>query len=146
MDKEKKNKPQIEGKEQAVQAQNNQPTQQPSNEEQMLRRQSAPRPTAQSEAQRMMQEKQAQMAQAQGGMAGGAMDGFKALAQVIGREQVQKANQTMMKYKEGKANLEKKIVENEQWYKLRHWECLRDKTQEIKRKRFNLPLRGSSTA
>ena len=126
MDKEKKNKPQIEGKEQAVQAQNNQPTQQPSNEEQMLRRQSAPRPTAQSEAQRLYQQQMAQ-----GGMAGGAMDGFKALAQVIGREQVQKANQTMMKYKEGKANLEKKIVENEQWYKLRHWECLRDKTQEI---------------
>lgn len=126
MDKEKKKKPQIEGKE--VVEQGN--VQQPSNEEQMMRRQSAPRPTVESEAQRLyQQQKQAQMSQ--GGMAGGAMNGFKALAQVIGREQVQTANQTMMRYKEGKANLERKIVENEQWYKLRHWECLRDKQQDI---------------
>ena len=124
MDKEKKKQPQIEGKE-VVEQEN---VQQPSNEEQMMRRQSAPRPTAESEAMRLYQQ---QMASAQGGMAGGAMNGFKALAQVIGREQVQKANQTMMRYKEGKANLEKKIIENEQWYKLRHWECLRDEQQEI---------------
>ena len=54
-----------------------------------------------------------------------AMDGFKALAQVIGREQIQAAQQTLQRYKEGKANLERRIVENEQWYKLRHWECMR---------------------
>ena len=127
MDKEKKKQPQIEGKESVEQGN----VQQPSNEEQIMRRQSAPRPTIESEAQRMMQEKQAQMAQSQGGMVGGAMNGFQALAQVIGREQVQAANQTMMRYKEGKANLERKIVENEQWYKLRHWECLRDKEEDI---------------
>ena len=86
-------------------------------EEQMARRQSAPRPTAQSEYQKM------QMAQPQAPM--GAMDGFKALAQVIGREQIQAAQQTLNKYKEGKANLERRIVENEQWFKLRHWECMR---------------------
>ena len=125
MDKEKKKQPQIEGKE--TEGQENV---QPSNEEQMMRRQSAPRPTIESEAQRMYQQ-QAQMASAQGGMAGGAINGFKALAQVIGREQVQAANQTLQRYKEGKANLENKIVENEQWYKLRHWECLRDKKQDI---------------
>ena len=134
MDKNKK--PQIEGKERREQPpkqeQVNQPQErQPSNKEQMMRRQSAPRPTAQSEVERMMQERQAQMAMHQGGMANGAMNGFKALAQVIGREQVQAANQTMMKYKEGKANLEKRIVDNEQWYKLRHWECMRDKEQEV---------------
>ena len=134
MEKEKNKKPQIDGKEtaeqpieqQSVQAQSGQP----SNEEQMMRRQSAPRPTPESEAMRMMQQQQAKMAQ-QGGMAGGAMNGFKALAQVIGREQVQAANQTLQKYKEGKANLERKIVENEQWYKLRHWECMRDKKQDV---------------
>ena len=87
-------------------------------EEQMARRQSAPRPTAQSEVQKM------QMAQPQQAPMG-AMDGFKALTQVIGREQVQAAQQTLNKYKEGKANLETRIVENEQWYKLRHWECMR---------------------
>ena len=130
MELDKKKKTQIEGKEN-VEQENVQ--RQPSNEEQMMRRQSAPRPTIESEAQRLQQEQQAKMAQAQGGMgmAGGALNGFKALAQVIGREQVQAANQTMMRYKEGKANLETKIVENEQWYKLRHWECLRDQKQEI---------------
>ena len=95
-------------------------------QEQMMRRQSAPRPTAQDEFNKMM---------AQRGMAaqgGGAIDGFKALKQVIGREQIQAANQTLQKYKEGKANLETRIVENEQWYKLRHWECMRkSKTQEV---------------
>ena len=56
---------------------------------------------------------------------GGALDGFKALAQVIGKEQVQKARLTLQKYKEGKANLEQKVIESEQWYKLRNWECMR---------------------
>ena len=43
----------------------------------------------------------------------------------IGREEVLKAREVLNRYKEGKANLERRIVENEQWYKLRHWECLR---------------------
>ena len=100
-------------------------------EEQLSRRQSAPRPTAQSEAQRLYQMQQAKMMQGQGVNASGALNGFKALQQVIGKEQIHKANLTLQKYKEGKANLEKKIVENEQWYKLRHWECMRDKTDEV---------------
>ena len=94
-------------------------------EEQMARRQSAPRPTPQSEYQKMLT---AQPQQAPTG----AVDGFKALAQVIGREQIQKAQLTLNKYKEGKANLEQRIVENEQWYKLRHWECMRkEKTNQV---------------
>ena len=76
-------------------------------------------------AQKMM------MLQGQGISPNGAINGFKALGQVIGKEQVQKANLTLQKYKEGKANLEKKIVDNEQWYKIRHWECMRDTKQEI---------------
>ncbi len=94
-------------------------------EQQMARRQSAPRPTAQSEMQKM------QMTQPQQTPTG-AVDGFKALAQVIGKEQIQKAQLTLQKYKEGKANLETRIVENEQWFKLRHWECMRkEKTDQI---------------
>ena len=87
------------------------------NEEQMARRQSAPRPTAQSEFQKM------QMAQPMQAPTG-AMDGFKALAQVIGREQVQAAQQTLQRYKEGKANLEQKVIRNVQWYKMRHWDYM----------------------
>ena len=94
-------------------------------EEQLMRRQSAPQPTAQGEAMRLQQLQQAKMMQGQGIDASGAMDGFKALAQVIGKEQIQQANLTLQKYKEGKANLEKRIVDNEQWYKIRHWECMR---------------------
>jgi hypothetical protein len=72
-----------------------------------------------------------QMMQGQGRDASGAINGFKALTQVIGREQVQKANLTLNRYKEGKANLERKIVDNEQWYKQRHWEQMRDKKSEV---------------
>ena len=144
MDKEKKKQSNLSGTEteeqannqqaQAPQPQQPQPEQfQPSNEEQMMRRMSAPRPTAQSEAERLYKQQQAN-AQAMGGMAGGAMgamNGFKALAQVIGTEQVHTASQILQKYKEGKANLETRIIDNEQWYKLRHWECMRDKSQEV---------------
>ena len=95
-------------------------------EEQMTRRQSAPRPTAVDVLHRQMQESEQGIAQFQNAVAPtGAIDGFKALAQVIGREQIQAAQQTLQKYKEGKHNLEKRIVENEQWFKLRHWECMR---------------------
>ena len=103
----------------------------PSPEEQMMRRQSAPRPTPQSEAQKLYAMQQERMMSGQGVNATGAMDGFKALSQVIGREQIQKANLTLQKYKEGKANLEKRIVDNEQWYKIRHWECMRDKADDV---------------
>ena len=102
-------------------------------EEQMTRRQSAPRPTAQSEMQKATQmaaaQRVAQMTAPQGNA--GAIDGFKALAQVIGREQIQAAQLTLQKYKEGKHNLEQRIVENEQWFKLRHWECMRKEKENI---------------
>ena len=92
-------------------------------EEQMMRRQSAPRPTPMDEALRMASAQQ--VAQITAPQQAGTLDGFKALAQVIGREQIQAAQLTLQKYKEGKANLEQRIVENEQWYKMRHWECMR---------------------
>ena len=95
-------------------------------EEQMARRQSAPRPTAVDALHQQMQEREQGIAQFKNAIApNGAVDGFKALAQVIGREQVQAAQLTLNRYKEGKANLERRIVENEQWFKLRHWECMR---------------------
>lgn len=49
----------------------------------------------------------------------------------IGKTQVQTAYQTLLKYKQGKANLEQKIIDNEQWYKLRHWECMRDSKKDV---------------
>ena len=43
----------------------------------------------------------------------------------IGAEQLREAAQTLRKYKQGKANLEQRVIDNEEWYRLRHWECLR---------------------
>lgn len=97
---------------------------QPDNQD-LLRRQSATKPTPEEEAQKMLD--RAQMFQD----TSSAIDGFQALSQVIGVKQIQAANQTLMKYKKGKANLEKRIIDNEQWYKLRHWECMRDKKQDV---------------
>ncbi len=43
----------------------------------------------------------------------------------IGTDQVREAWNTLRRYKQDKANLENKIVANEQWWKLRHWEQMR---------------------
>ena len=43
----------------------------------------------------------------------------------IGREEVLEAMEILRKYKSGKANLERRVVENEQWWKMRHWEMIR---------------------
>ena len=118
-------------KETPSQPRENAPQSEISPEEAQMRRQSAPRPTAQDEARRMYEAQQMKMMQGQGRDASGAMDGFKALKQVIGKEQVQAAQLTLNKYKEGKANLERRIVDNEQWYKLRHWECMRAKSEDV---------------
>lgn len=49
----------------------------------------------------------------------------------IDRESVLNAGQTLRRYKQGKINLEQRIVENEQWYKMRHWEQMRDKKHAV---------------
>ena len=90
----------------------------------MLRRQSAPQPTVQDAL--AEQERMQPMVQNPA-----AMDGMRALQNPIGREAIHKAQLTLNRYKEGKANLERRIVENEQWYKLRHWECLRGDRQQV---------------
>ncbi len=40
----------------------------------------------------------------------------------IGQKEVNEAVEILMKYKDGKANLENRIVDEERWWKLRHWE------------------------
>lgn len=45
----------------------------------------------------------------------------------IGEEEIAKAVRLLEKYREGKRNLERRIIDNEQWFKLRHWEQLRGK-------------------
>ncbi len=45
-------------------------------------------------------------------------------AQVIDKKAIQKAAETLKKYKDGKKKLEDRIVEEEQWWKLRHWDII----------------------
>jgi len=46
------------------------------------------------------------------------------MQQTIGAEQLKKARATLEKYKQGKQKLESKIVSNEEWWKLRHWQYI----------------------
>lgn len=48
-------------------------------------------------------------------------------AQVIKKEDILKAADILGKYKQGKANLENRVVEDELWWQLRHWEAIRGK-------------------
>lgn len=93
--------------------------------------QAIPQIGVRTDAERLYRMGRERMLQGQGVMPSGAVDGMRALERAIGKEQIYEAQRTLQKYKEGKANLEKRIVENEQWYKLRHWECMRDKKQEV---------------
>lgn len=43
---------------------------------------------------------------------------------LIGSEEIKKATEILTKYKDGKANLEKRIVGDELWWELRHWEAI----------------------
>lgn len=57
----------------------------------------------------------------------GVMEGITAEApQIIDKKAIQRAAETLKKYKEGKRKLEDRIVEEEQWWKLRHWDVIRD--------------------
>lgn len=50
------------------------------------------------------------------------------IEQAIGKNEVIKATETLLKYKTGKANLESRIIANEQWWKGRHWEQIDKKS------------------
>lgn len=49
------------------------------------------------------------------------------LDEIIGRQQVLEATQTLQKYKQGKANLEARVIANEQWWKLQNDEDARQR-------------------
>ncbi len=49
---------------------------------------------------------------------------------VFGKDEVEKSLSILKKYKESKRSLEKRIVDNEQWFKMRHWEQMRGTGEE----------------
>ena len=46
--------------------------------------------------------------------------------EIIDKKAIQRAAETLKKYKDGKRKLEDRIVEEEQWWKLRHWDVIRN--------------------
>lgn len=50
----------------------------------------------------------------------------------IGAEEISKASDILRKYKEGKLRLEKKIIADEEFWKLRQWRYIKDGTDEFK--------------
>lgn len=56
---------------------------------------------------------------------GGTPGGF-VLHEPIGKDQIREAVLVLRKYKAGKANMEARIIENEQWWKLRHWDHIKE--------------------
>ncbi len=50
----------------------------------------------------------------------------------IGEQELREANTILRKYKSGKTALENKTIENEQWWKLRHWRYMKGGGDELK--------------
>ena len=45
--------------------------------------------------------------------------------QAIGQKEIARATEILTRYKQGKANLEERIVQDELWWELRHWDAIR---------------------
>lgn len=52
---------------------------------------------------------------------------------VIDKKAIQKATNILKDYKEGKKNFEDRIVEEEKWWKLRHWDVINNGNSDTKR-------------
>ena len=66
------------------------------------------------------------------GDAGGSAPAGAAAETVIGPEEVAKAGEILQRYKTGKAALDKRIIENELWFRLGHWKNYQNKMMEGK--------------
>jgi len=53
--------------------------------------------------------------------------------QPISKPEIAEAYQTLLNYKSHKANLERRLIDNQQWYKLRQWECMRNNSEAQKK-------------
>ena len=49
----------------------------------------------------------------------------------IGKEQLLAAWATLQRCREGKHNLEQRLVENDQWFRMRHWDCMAGTHRQI---------------
>ena len=53
--------------------------------------------------------------------------------QPIGEKEISEAMAVLEKYKSAKASLDKRIIDNEEWYKLGHWKQYGNRVMEGKR-------------
>lgn len=51
----------------------------------------------------------------------------------VGEEEIRKAAETLSKYKSAKVKLDSRVLENERWFRLRHWEQMRDSSEKPRR-------------
>lgn len=51
-------------------------------------------------------------------------------SQHIGVDEIRKAASILQKYRAGKTNFDARIISNEQWFKLQHWDELRDNSEK----------------
>ena len=49
----------------------------------------------------------------------------------IGLDEIRRADTILQSYKDGKKNLENRIISNERWWKMRHWEQIRNAKTDI---------------
>ena len=68
-------------------------------------------------------------AQTEGVSLAGVLDG----EQPIGEKEISEAMAVLEKYKSAKASLDKRIIDNEEWYKLGHWKQYGNRVMEGKR-------------
>ena len=50
----------------------------------------------------------------------------------IGEKEIKAASEILQRYKAGKANLDRRIVEDEEWWELRHWPFIRGNQRTVK--------------
>ncbi|MBQ2938981.1 MAG: hypothetical protein IJE00_01285 [Clostridia bacterium] len=53
----------------------------------------------------------------------------KPITPAIGQQQIAEATDTLLRYQAAKASLDERIIEAEKWYRLRHWDLLKNKKE-----------------
>ena len=49
----------------------------------------------------------------------------------VSEEQIEKAQETLTKYKDGKKAVDSRIIENEKWFRLRHWTAMEASSNKV---------------
>ena len=65
-----------------------------------------------------------------------------AMVQPVGKDQLREASQTLREYMSGKARLDARLIENDKWWRQRHWDVIPERgTTTLKTRSAWLPSR-----